>query len=228
MQSLSDKSGSNNNSDCECEDPITTAIVGWDTNVDADFSKYGKNKAIIKLANKKINLINFIEKTLKLDFELTNSSSGWTHRTSCPFKDHQDNSPSFFCNSVDNIFKCWGCSRGGGPIYFLSVYYNKPLIIVAEEVLAKYGNLDDVYEEVLEEDDNIDQILIDFTNFIKKYIRNENNILRKFAEEICWSYDIYIENQFQNKASLNEENLLARINFLKRKIINYESYINNR
>lgn len=61
------------------------------------------------------------------------------YRCLCPFPDHNDTKPSFIIlrDENKNYFKCYGCSRYGGPIRFLMDYFN---VNNVDDALAKYKN----------------------------------------------------------------------------------------
>lgn len=212
------------NSDCSfnSETGDFAEADGWETELEPLRTKEF-NLNIIKLANKKVSLINIFN-SIKLNFETTYSSNGWTHKSRCPFKDHSDESPSFGYNTIDNRFNCFGCKRSGGPVQFLSFYTGKNQVAVAEKLLSKYSDIEQAYIEVQDEyDDKVDNLICEFSNyfqsFLKKNINNANAI--KYAENLCWTLDIYIENKTKNKLIVESENLEARISILKRKLESY-------
>ena len=61
---------------------------GWDANVGIDDIFKNKNviSALIQLANNKFTL-KTVFSNLKIGWTVTPSSSGWTHKTRCPFPD---------------------------------------------------------------------------------------------------------------------------------------------
>jgi len=47
-------------------------------------------------------------------------STGIQHSYNCPF--HSDSTPSFYVNTERNVFRCFGCERGGGPYKLIKAY----------------------------------------------------------------------------------------------------------
>jgi hypothetical protein len=227
MREIQNSSESDSYSDIASETGASDSIDEWLTEFEEDFDRkpsYKQNNKIIGIANKKISLLNYLKNTIKLRFEVTSSPSGWDHQSSCPFKDHNDNSPSFYFNSKINVFKCHGCGRGGGPVQFIAAYTNRPFIEVAEDIISKYGNLESVYDDLQDEIDNTDIVIIEFTDFLRAFIRRnmQNNKIAKIAENVMWSLDLYIEKHAIERSSMDEKNLIARIHLLKQRLRNYE------
>ena len=211
----------------EAGDPIKDS--GWETESDSISSIEEKSKEfewkLIKLANQKVDLMN-IFKSLNISFNnIIYSPSGWTHNTNCPFKDHADRSPSFWYNSVDNFFKCHGCQKGGGAVQFLSFFNNKSQIEIAKDLLAKYGDLEDVVEEIDDElRKKVDNLILTSSEYFKNFMKTHSNEpkLLNFAENLLWSLDIYLERLNLAKNNIEIENLEARINIMKRKLAKFE------
>lgn len=225
MRTIQNTTKSDSDSFIDGETGDTDSLAGWDAEFnDAPKQNKNTNYKIVKLANKKVSLINYLEKIVKLQFEITNSASGWSHKTCCPFKDHQDDSPSFFCNTIDNCFKCWGCHRGGGIVHFISAYYKRNLIDVAEEILSRYGDIDEIYDELDEQStESSDMILLEFSDYIQKFIKRHrnNDQAQKFAESVMWTLDVYVEKHSAERSIMSTENLQERISLLKNKLENY-------
>ena len=96
------ESDSDGDNDGEAGDIIEAS--GWEDSIEPVVGSKEFNRRLIALANKKINLISAL-KNNKIEFDnIIYSASGWTHNRTCPFPDHQDKSPSFWCNSVENRF----------------------------------------------------------------------------------------------------------------------------
>ena len=51
--------------------------------------------------------------------DLTNKGTNWVGL--CPF--HEDNDPSFKVSPSKNIFKCFGCGKGGNIFNFVTLYH---------------------------------------------------------------------------------------------------------
>ncbi|MEY2905357.1 MAG: hypothetical protein RJA52_1373, partial [Bacteroidota bacterium] len=66
----------------------------------------------------------------------------------CPF--HQEKTPSFSVSPSKNIYKCFGCGKGGSPVQFLMDYDNLNFIEAIRLLAKKYGI--EVVENILSED----------------------------------------------------------------------------
>lgn len=66
----------------------------------------------------------------------------------CPF--HQEKTPSFSVSPSKNIYKCFGCGKGGSPVQFLMDYDNLNFIEAIRLLAKKYGI--EVEENILAED----------------------------------------------------------------------------
>jgi len=126
---------------------------------------------------------------------------------------------------LENRFNCFGCSRGGGPVQFLSFYTGKKPGVIAKELLITYGEFDDVVEEINDElQKKVDDLILNsstfFKNFGKKHQNNEKLI--KFMENLLWSFDIYLERLNFANSNVEIENLEARIDIIKRKLGKFE------
>lgn len=227
MREIQNTAESDSDSDNLCETGDIVETNGWEAESDIPGLKEQSqefNLKLIKLANKKASLDNIL-KSLNIRFDIVYSASGWTNNANCPFKDHHDNSPSFWQNTLENRFNCFGCSRGGGPVQFLSFYSGKKQIKVAEELLKTYGDFDDVVEEINDElQIKIDNIILESSSHFKKFIKKhqKNDKLVKFAENLLWSLDVYLEKLNFANSNVELENLEARINIMKRKLAFFE------
>lgn len=226
MRKIQNTTESDGDSDIECETGDIIETSGWETDIDSNYSGSKEfNLKLINLANKKVNLIKALQHN-KINFDnIVYSASGWTHNTICPFKDHDDKSPSFWCNSLENRFNCFGCKRHGGIVQFLSFYTGSKQTQIAKTLISKYGNLDEVFAEVEDQlYEKIDNLILDvseyFKKFITKYSDKQNAI--NYAEKLLWCLDVYLEKHSILKSNIEPENLEARILILKRKLDKFE------
>lgn len=229
LREIQNTTESDSDSDIDSSSGDIVEVDGWETEFDSTRSKEERSEdfsvKLIKLANKKANL-NTILKSYNISFSnIVNSPTGWTHNTICPFKDHNDKSPSFWFNPEFNRFNCFGCSRSGGPVFFVSIYTGKKPNKVAEDLLQIYGNFEDIVEEINEElQEKIDNLVLDSSEYFKIFMKNHQNspVLIKFAENLLWSLDVYLEKLNFAKSNVELENLEARINIMKRKLAKFE------
>ena len=225
MRKIQNSTQPDSNSDIDCETGDVIEGNGWETEFDSISSKEERSKdfglKLIKIADKKVNLAN-VFKSFNINFEnIVQSPSGWTHNRVCPFKDHQDRSPSFWYNPSSNCFNCFGCSRGGGPVNFLSIHTNRNKVKIAEEILSKYSDLDEICDDITDEiQEKIDDLIMNCSDYFKIFMKkhSDNPKLLNYAENLLWSLDVYLEKLNFAKTSVELENLEARINILKRKL----------
>lgn len=114
----------------------------------------------------------------------------------CPF--HNEKTPSFMVSPSKNIFKCFGCGKGGTPVTFIMEHehfsYYESL-----KYLAKKYNIDVIEREETEEDikqKNLRESLEIVTGFAAKYF---SNILNSHKEGIAIGQSYFKERSFVNK-----------------------------
>lgn len=221
MRPLPDKSRPNSHSVLDGEDDTIEESTGWDDDADgySNLDTYVKNKnlgtKLIKLANEKISLFSLFTK-YEVAFRQAYSPSGWTHKTHCPFKDHNEKTPSFHYNPQENRFNCFGCSRGGGPVQFISYMEDRPQIQVARELLGKILPEEEIISEFGESDFRIQKLVLDYADYVSDFVQKLNNdpSAIKYAEVITWPLDAYIRNHMMS-GTIDIEQLEGRIAILK-------------
>jgi DNA primase len=82
-----------------------------------------------------INAANDIVEVVSGYIPLKRTGGMW--RAICPF--HQEKTPSFTVNPQRQIFKCFGCGAGGGPIRFVMSYENLGFIDAAKKLAERAG-----------------------------------------------------------------------------------------
>lgn len=223
MRKVPDNSRYNSNSSIENEDGYASEVAGWEVenpfNCEKELKKLNSN--LVDFVNKKIPLKNLLEKS-KLHFSEVYSPSGWSHKRSCPFPDHNDSSPSFYYNPVDDRFVCHGCHRGGKAVQFYA-YLKKISIMSAAECLSEtLGSAEDIFVDIENEKQNkIDEVILEFSNFVRSFIRKHNSFYAmEFAEKVTWSLDLYLTKHL-SRSTIDESNLIARVNILKEMLNEY-------
>jgi hypothetical protein len=168
-------------------------------------------------ANTQVSLKN-IFKELNLNLQEINGS-GWSHKGSCPFPDHNDDSPSFFVNFNINKFNCFGCSKKGGPVQFLSYLENKSIKDVLEQISNNYTfykiknkNLPSINKSFLS-DEHLD-ILLNFADLNFSYLKDNNfsDESFNFIFNLNHLSEFYIRNSLENDSSL--EDLESRLDLI--------------
>ena len=82
-----------------------------------------------------INAANDIVDVVGSYFPLKRAGAVW--KALCPF--HQERTPSFSVNPQRQIFKCFGCGAGGGPIRFVMMYENLGFVDAAKKLAERAG-----------------------------------------------------------------------------------------
>lgn len=62
--------------------------------------------------------------------------SGATYTACCPF--HNEKTPSFHVSASKNIFKCFGCGKGGGVITFIMEFKGMQFLEAVEYLADKH------------------------------------------------------------------------------------------
>lgn len=210
MQDLSDRSRSESCSLQPWETDGPSIITGW-----------------LELENHKI-LINLINSALPLkkvfnDFKIeigeNFSPSGWSNFICCPFKDHNDKTPSFNFNLNLNRFNCFGCQKTGGPVQFISFFSERSI----ESVCLNLKNSLDLDEELVTQtyslSKEIKTKLFSLSTIINNFLLKNPDAL-PYTTGIMWPIDAYIRNHFASN-SIDLEHLDARIQICINKLNNY-------
>lgn len=205
---------------------------GW--NDDLGINRIIKDKVVvsklIQFANNKFRL-NTVFSNLKINWTITPSASGWTHKARCPFPDHSDSSPSFCYNSKDDLFKCFGCSRGGKVVEFISALTGKSRLQVAQDLIDKLNLKDEdlicELDFVEETSDCYSDINIKFSEFVFDFYERNKNLpnVDKFIMDITWNLDTYIEKYFGQ--NIDEDSFSQRVEILKNRLLQWEK-VNSR
>lgn len=221
MHLLSDRTRSESDGYIESENELVEEFVGWQDAPESDLDVYLKNKKLdtrlIRLANERV-LLSPILRKYQVVLTQQYSPSGWSHKGFCPFKDHNEKTPSFHYNPQENRFNCFGCQRGGKAVQFVSYMENKPTIQVAKELLSKVLREDEIIFEIDEQEDNfkIRELLFDYASYLALFIQNHSQGIQ-YAETITLTVDGYIRNHMPS-GSIIIDDLEGRIQFAKDKL----------
>lgn len=223
MREISSRARSDSDSSIESEDGLVEETTGWEVE-DAfgcrkEYRKISDN--LVDYVNKRVQLVKLFQQS-HLHFEERYSPSGWTHKRKCPFPDHRDKTPSFHFNPQEGRFFCFGCKRGGKAVQFLAFYKQIPIIAAAESLAETLGSMEDVYVDLQNEtQDKIDEALLNFSNSVRNFVqKHKSYAAMEFAEKVTWSLDLYLTKHV-SRSTMDESNLVARLNLLKEKIDGY-------
>ena len=228
MYALSDTTESDSSSRFDSEIEPTEDVTGWDDEPsDSRFDLYLKNKKLdqklIKLANDRISLANVFKK-YEIEFRQQYSPSGWTHRTLCPFKDHNEKTPSFSYNPQEDRFYCFGCQRGGKIVQFISYMENLPVTQVAKDLVKSFLPEDELTSEVegIDDQSSVLEVLMDYAKCVSEFTAIHGNDPKaiKYAETVTWPLDAYIRNHSPT-GSIVLEQLSGRVEMLKEYLDSY-------
>ena len=221
MLQISDNPGSDGYGDIEGQDGSVGEIDGWQIENPVPVGKTPTiTKDIIDYACLHFPLERLFQSRYKLEFEERYSPSGWSFVRSCPFPDHRDSTPSFHYNKSEDRFWCFGCSRGGRSVHFVS-HMDRISYIDAAEIILDYLNVSpDFYIEAkIDSKTKIDELLLDFSNTVYGFIK-ENPAGLEYAERITSLLDVYMQKHLP-RDTLSEENIAERIRLLKKKLASY-------
>jgi hypothetical protein len=229
MRTLSNNTRPLSDSDSSGSDESFDYLTEWQTDVFEDFRQDNLNHnndwsglkphQIIQLANEKVTLKSIIEK-YNIDFIENYSPSGWTHKCSCPFPDHNDSSPSFSYNTEEDRFNCFGCNRGGKAVQFKSFMEKRKPLNVAIELLENIISSDSAYTEVQDSpNEKVDPLLKEVSDLIREFIQsNKSPEAIDFAMNLTQFIDVCL---FKNSVNIDISAINGAINIIKRKIKNY-------
>ena len=214
--------------DSEVED-LDFGEASWDEEIDSprdidnEITRRQLEYKIISLANDKVSLISVLEK-YNIQFEIKFSTNGWTHICPCPFKDHEDSSPSFGYNSADDRFYCFGCNRSGRAVQFVSNMEDLQPIDVAKDLIRNSGdNSGEVIKSKQLDVVELEKLMFGFADYVRDFRKkyNDNTVAVKYVDDVAWGLDIYIEKNAINGV-LNIDQMRLIIERLKDQLDNFE------
>ena len=86
----------------------------------------------------------------------------------CPF--HNEKTPSFIVSPAKNIYKCFGCGAGGGPVQFIMSHEQLSYPEALKELARKYNI--EVIEDAMTEEEEIRFKLTDNLYVINTFARD--------------------------------------------------------
>lgn len=222
MRSLQNRTQSDSESCLDVDYFDLEESSGW--NDQSELDRYLKNKDIDKRlvkkliyeANKLLPLSSIIFK-YNIAWNVAENQSGWTHKSCCPFPDHQDTTPSFGYNSKDDRFHCFGCHRSGNSVQFLAFINNKSIVETAKEVIFRFKSSEEVIIELDDsQSDKTDEILNAFSKDARIFLQAhaDNPKALQYLESVTWNLDVYLEKNTMS-GTINFDSLQARIEKLR-------------
>lgn len=187
---------------------------GEDGDTESSSSSKDYNKNLILKANTVPLIKIFKHYGIRLDDN--------SRKIICPFPSHKggrEMTPSFYYYANTNTFWCFGCKVGVYGCDFVSAMDNINKYYAANKILDLFN--DDSDDDNILDKENFSEkleIMMSFSNFIRKFIENNSDDKSiDFIERICRVYD-----SMNLKHNLSNEALLAMINQLKDTIVNYK------
>lgn len=124
----------------------------------------------IEHLNQTVNIVDFMEENYHSDF-LFSKSSDWAN-TNCPLPNHDDNSPSFGVNILNNKYNCFGCNAKGDLINLVQEVEGLNFVEAIQKI-ASYAKID-----------------IETTDLDMKYLVNEmQDTIKKYLNQTEESFD---------------------------------------
>jgi len=223
MQQVSRNTKPGSQGNGNSEDRAASEALGWEVQDDFGCGKeYLKiTSGLVDYVNKKVSVQSLFKK-FNLHFEERYSPSGWTHRRTCPFPDHDDKTPSFNYNPSEGRFYCFGCNRGGRAVQLFAYLKMIPVSVAAQRLAEGMGNIEDIVVDLQNESQGkMDDALLDFSNSVRAFVeKHKSYAAMEFAEKVTWGLDLYLVKHV-SRATMDESNLLARIQLLKEKLDAY-------
>lgn len=194
MSVLPDRAGSQGNSVRSSEASTSQESTGWEEV--GDFVQHQNlDYKLVKLANKKVSLYSALQKH-HVHLEQVYSATGWSHRSRCPFPDHNDRSPSFGYNSNEDRFNCFGCHRGGKAVEFIAAMDGRTKVSVARDLIGSSMSSDEIASIDIEEFDyrRLRKALFEYADILRAFKRSYNNSPKaiQYAKDVTWNLDVYL------------------------------------
>ena len=147
--------------------------------------------------------------------------SGANYRTLCPF--HQEKTPSFMVSPSKQIFKCFGCGKGGNVFTFL-MEYEKINFNEAVQKLAQRAGIKLPEKEISTEKQTLYSELYEIYKIANQYYRN--NLLKSgaFALKYLHSRQISDETIKTFQIGLASDRWDGLSNYLKKKHFGQKSF----
>lgn len=206
MSKIQSPTGSDNNSNIyrQIESSVRVIQHGWK---DLSNTLEGYTTVILQ-ANKSINIVDYIDS--KLDLKYVPSNTGWNYKAYCPFhKCGNERTPSLFINKNDNRYFCQACGVSGGIVDYISKMFNRPKIVVAENILqCVNGNVEVEMESVdkAKRIKKIESILLKMSDIHREFIlQNNDDESFEYIMKIMKGFDlVYIYNTEKVEQNIEE------------------------
>lgn len=183
---------------------------------------------VINYINNNVKLSSVLDKyNIKLDFKY--SSSGWNYICHCPFPDHHDVNASFGYNDSINKFNCFGCSRSGGAIQFISAKEGIEIPQAATLLLREFADCfsgSDIKDSLYINSENskkVKSLTYSFFKKIREMRRNNINNAEfiRYLDNILWTVDVFFIKH-SDVRFINIIDLQKRFDIIESKLLSFE------
>jgi DNA primase len=129
----------------------------------------------------------------------------------------------------DNILtgNCFGCGFTGRAVEFISAYKGKTRTSVAEDILAQYGDEEDLAPSSFDYEDHISPVLLEGSKFLQTLVqkyKHDPEVLG-YIDKLIWWLDFYMMSKAPRH--INPKDLQARIERTK-ELLSDEQMFNSR
>lgn len=173
--------------------------------------------ASIKAANRKIRLLDVL-RHYGFRIEKNPQRPTWSNNFTCPFPSHKgskERTASFGYCFVSDHFCCLGCNKSGRAVEFISLYEQLPRAVVADRILAQYGE-DVSIDEFQEFQDDITPVLLEGSKYLQTLIQKHKHNPQMLAkiDKLIWWLDFYLMAKSPGN-KINPKELEYRISKIK-------------
>jgi len=137
-------------------------------------------------------------------FQHYNIDLSHSNKCKCPFPDHSDKTPSFYYYKNTNSFNCFGCTRGGKAVDFVSFIEGIDKNEAAIKIRDNFNLDSTAIAEVSNQNYDKLPIILQFSENIRNFLydHSQDTTAIKFAEKITLVFDT-----LNNKHNLNAEGI---------------------
>lgn len=118
----------------------------------------------------------------------------YNRKICCPFKFHDDNSPSFNYYPDTNSFNCFGCKSGGGPVNFVALYEDISKSSSAKKLIASFES-EEVDPLIFIKSKEREELQLKFSGMVRGFLQiNQTKEALEFMDRITHSFDFITQN----------------------------------
>ncbi len=139
----------------------------------------------------------------------------------CPFRFHNDSSPSFKYYSGTNSFHCFGCKNNGQAVTFVSLYENISKTEAAERLLDSFES-DEVEGAPSVYSKEKEELSLRFSTIVRNFLKKNNTpdgLL--YADKITGSFDRATRGGRREKRVVDVDGMKNVIDALEKRIGKY-------